>query len=337
MVDLTGYIDDDEVHILHATALAEAVDRHLEGDQENWDSLGISASIAGTECLRSLWYTLRWVKEPEVFEAKTLRIFETGNIWEDRIVRFLKATCENVWEVDQNGRQFKATLVHGWVRGKVDAVVKGVPGLDPEETLGCEMKSANKSNFNRIAKHGVRKGKLMHFVQLQLYLRYFGFARGLYVCACKDDERLHFEIIERDDAFLHVLLNNIENTVRSNFAPPRISEDPESFLCRFCDHIDLCHHGKAVERRTCRTCVHATPAMGSKLPSFDCVRHGMPVGPDDQKLGCASHLFLPELTNMEQIDVDEVEEVIKYRAEDGTVWIDLGGTGPLKKIGDSDF
>ena len=53
------------------------------------DHLG--ASIIGKSCERALWYDFRWVT-PSRFSGRLLRLFETGQLEEDRMVRNLRAT-----------------------------------------------------------------------------------------------------------------------------------------------------------------------------------------------------------------------------------------------------
>ena len=74
------------------------------------DHLG--ASIIGKSCARALWYDFRWIT-PARHSGRLLRLFETGQLEEDRLVRNLRATGATVLEVDpETGRQFRVEA-HG--------------------------------------------------------------------------------------------------------------------------------------------------------------------------------------------------------------------------------
>jgi hypothetical protein len=48
----------------------------------------------------------------------------------------------------------------------------------------------------------------------------------------------------------------------------------------------------------------------------------------EQREGCSSHLFIPELIDGEVVDASEVEETVTYRLRDGSIWVNgnKGGT-----------
>ncbi|HLT19976.1 MAG TPA: hypothetical protein VKZ96_11010, partial [Thermomicrobiales bacterium] len=66
------------------------------------DHLG--ASLIGKSCTRALWYDFRWAT-PARHSGRILRLFETGQLEEARLVRDLRATGATVLEVDpETGR-----------------------------------------------------------------------------------------------------------------------------------------------------------------------------------------------------------------------------------------
>jgi hypothetical protein len=88
------------------------------------DHLG--ASLIGKSCARALWYDFRWAT-PARHTGRILRLFETGQLEEARLVRDLRATGATVLEVDpETGRQFRVEA-HG---GQLTAenIVGGKPG-----------------------------------------------------------------------------------------------------------------------------------------------------------------------------------------------------------------
>jgi len=305
-----------------ATELLEAFATEGERDQENWDSLGVSAGQVGEECVRKLWYGFRWLVPAEIFKAKTMRIFETGNIWEDRIIAMFRATCREVWDVDSNGEQFKARLSNGFVRGKCDIVVRGVPGMPDDEVFIVEVKSMNQSGFNSTKKHGIRKAKPTYFGQIQVYLRHFNMKRGLLACVNKNTDEMHVEVVDRDDGYMNVKLANVQQVITSKSPPPRVSDKADGFMCRFCNFKEFCHESKRPARRTCRNCIHGTAVnCDNKYPIFQCGRTDTPMDTELQKTGCGYHLFEPSLMPGEIIATDEENETITYEI-DGKLWVD---------------
>lgn len=88
------------------------------------DHLG--ASLIGKSCSRALWYDFRWTT-PARHSGRILRLFETGQLEEARLVRDLRATGATVMEVDpETGRQFRVEAHGGHFGGSLDAVALGL-------------------------------------------------------------------------------------------------------------------------------------------------------------------------------------------------------------------
>lgn len=291
-----------------------AIYRAYEAEAEYWDSLGISVGEAGTECDRSLWYSFRWATPVERHSGKQLRLFQTGNIEEERLVADLGRTG-----VDVYGQQDRIRLVSGHVRGKCDGKAMGVVEAPKTEHL-CEFKSSNKVGFRQIVKHGCKEAKPLHFAQCQLGMHAFGLTRCLYLVVNKDSDELHSERIEYDFEYATRLLVRLERLIKTQNPPTRLSEDPEFFGCMFCRHKPVCHE-REMPRSTCRSCLHSTPEMGGD-GHWSCSRWAKPLSFDEQKAGCPAHLFIPAVVPGEQVDVDDEAETVTYRMPKGKLWID---------------
>lgn len=288
-----------------------------------WDSWGISVGEANADCDRALWYGFRWVTPLERHNGRTLRLFETGNLEEDRLVADLQRIG-----VDVYGQQDKIRLVDGHVRGKCDGKAMNVPEAPKTEHL-CEFKSSNAKGMREIIKKGCKEAKPLHYGQCQLGMHAFGLTRCLYLVACKDDDTLYAERIHYDAEFTLRLLARLERIINAATPPSRISEDPEFFGCRFCKHKPACHHG-AWARVTCRSCLHSTPEMGGDA-HWSCARWSKPLSIDEQKEACPAHLFIPELVPGRQLDVDEENETVTYELANGQTWVD--GEASKEKVG----
>lgn len=295
----------------------QAIYRAYEAEREHYDSLGISVGDIGQECDRALWYGLHWASQPEEIDGRKLSIFETGNIWEDRLVADLERIGVQVY-----GQQDRIRLVGNHVRGKCDGKAMGVIEAPRTEHL-LEFKSSKESDFNQIKKHGVEKAKPTHWGQLQLGMGMFGLTRALYVVVNKNTDERHSERVEFDPVYYARQLARAERIINTPEPPSRISEDPKFFGCMFCKHRGVCHD-RMWPRVTCRSCIHSTPTMDGDA-AWDCSRWSKPLSIDEQKAACDAHLFIPAMVPAEQIDVDEENEVIIYRLPNGDIYRDGAG------------
>ena len=306
--------------------LVDAIWKALEdqdAEKPIYTGYGVSASSLGYDCHRRLWYDLRWASPGERVPGRTLRIFERGNIEEDRVVDLLKLAGLDVQEVNPaTGRQWRFSLANGWIRGKADGVIlSGVPEA-PKAKHVLEIKSMKAADWRAIKKHGLFKKKPEHWHQLHSGMAGLNIDRGLYVASNKDTEevlyeRLHLNPEVADEKERTVLALSADDT-----PPARIADSIENFACRFCPHKAICHEAEPAPR-SCRSCIHHAMRTG---PNGHCTRHDVPTTPERQREGalCPTHLFTPGLVAGEQIDVDEAAEIITYAMQDGTEWADGG-------------
>ena len=276
------------------------------------DHLG--ASIIGKSCARALWYDFRWVT-PARHSGRLLRLFETGQLEEDRLVRNLRATGATVLEVDpETGRQFRVEAHGGHFGGSLDGVAIGL--LEAPKTWHVlEFKTHSAKSFADLTAKGVVLSKPQHAAQMQIYMHLTGITRAFYVAVCKDTDALHIERIEADGAMAERLLEKAGRVIFAQHPPARISEDPAWFECRFCDHHAVCH-GARFPAHHCRSCLHATPVEGG----WHCARHDRMESPADQRFACFQHLYIPDLVPGEVIDAGE--DFVTYRMTDNSIWTD---------------
>lgn len=294
-----------------------AIYKAYEEANEQWDSWGISVGELGTECDRALWYSFRWISQPEQIDGRKVSIFRTGDRWEEVMVSDLERIGVEVYDQQDRIRQ-----VHGFVRGKCDGKAMGIPEAPKTEHL-CEFKSSNDKNFKDIVKKGCRVSKPTHYTQCQIGMHHFGLTRCLYYVTNKNDDSRYVERIHYDADFCLRQLARAERIIFSDVPPSRVSDNPEFFGCRFCKHRDVCHEG-VQPRVTCRSCIHMQPEPGGDC-LISCARWSKPLSIDEQRASCPAHLYNPHLIDGEQIDVDEENESILYRMRDGSVWRDGGG------------
>lgn len=294
--------------------------------RQSWDSAGLSISSLGTECDRALWYEFRWAAEQTSHTGQRLRLFETGNREETRMLADLRSIGCEVSECDpKTGRQWKVFAAGGHLRGKLDGAALGVPEA-PKTWHVVEAKTHNAKNFRDLVKNGVEKSKPGHFAQCQLYMHLTGMTRALYLAHCKDDDALYAERLYHDAAWCARQVARVERIVRAASPPARLHEDPDSkaaFACGWCPAQEACHRG-AFARRNCRTCLHSTPVStpGDERGGWNCARHGKPLSYEEQRAGCPQHRYIPGVVPGEQFDCDEAAETVTYKRPDGSTWVD---------------
>ena len=284
-----------------------------EADREDGFRPHLGASQIGKSCERALWYDFRWAT-PARFPGRILRLFETGQLEEARIVRNLRRTGATVLEVDpETGRQWRVEAHGGHFGGSLDGVALGL--LEAPKTWHViEFKTHSAKSFRELVAKGVTQAKHQHWAQMQIYMQLTGITRALYVAVCKDDDDLHVERVRADAEAAERLLAKARRIIFAARPPSRISEDPRWWECRFCDHHEVCHQGAAAPA-TCRTCLHSSPVEGG----WSCARWEAMLDDAAQRRGCAKHLFIPDLVPGEVVDAGD--DHVVYRMPDGATWI----------------
>lgn len=295
-------------------ATLTAIQVALEAGHDDWESIGVPAGEIGVECDRAIWLAFRRASIPEHIDWRKRRIFERGNIEEERLLDLLAMIgCE---VTDQ---QAKVRGAGGHLRGKIDAQAIGLPDAPKTEHV-VECKSAKASSFAGLVKHKVKEAMPLHYATLQFYMFKRGLTRCLYMCSNKDTEDLHLERVDLDVEFAMRAEARIERIIAMEEPPPRLCTKRDDFRGAFCRQAAVCW-GEEPARVHCRTCMHSTPVMDGKA-GWDCARWSKPLGLEEQDEGCPAHLFIPALVAGEQIDADPDAETVTYRMANGEIWVD---------------
>jgi hypothetical protein len=258
----------------------DAIFAAYEADREDGRRPHLGASQIGKSCERALWYDFRWTT-PSRFPGRILRLFETGQLEEARLVKDLRRIGATVLEADpETGRQWRVEAHGGHFGGSLDAVALGL--LEAPKTWHVvEFKTHGLKSFRDLVAKGVADAKPQHWAQMQIYMHLTGLTRAMYVAVCKDTDDLHIERVRADGDAAERLLAKAGRVIHAPRPPARISEDPAWFECRFCDHHDLCH-GEAAAASNCRSCLHSTPVEGG----WHCVRNDWMLSPADERFPC---------------------------------------------------
>jgi hypothetical protein len=209
-----------------------------------------------------------------------LRLFETGHLQEDRIVRDLRRAGFAVWDKREDGTQYEFTDTTGHFITKVDGIIKDVPESEKPHVL--EVKTHNKNSFSGLVKKGVQDAKPTHYSQVQISMALGGFTRALYVAICKDDEQYYVERVKADENEQAKLKQKVIKLVEARLRPAGISDDGSSFGCKFCSMKAVCTK-EAEPLRHCRTCAMCTPGQEGK---WVCELNKHTLTMDEQRKGC---------------------------------------------------
>jgi hypothetical protein len=296
----------------------EAIDAHYAAKEKREQYRYLRGSEIGKPCERSIWYSFRWTDEPEQFDGRKLRLFQTGHIAEAALIDNLRSAGVTVAATDPlNGMQWRVTALEGHFRGHLDGILVGLIEAPKTEHL-LEVKTHNTKSFTELKKHGVNVSKPQHVVQMQAYMGLKGLTRAFYLAKCKDTDELYSERIDFDPVHFAAIMAKAERILKADEPPAKIDERPDYYLCRMCSRHAVCHEDKP-PLRNCRTCLHS---MTGPTGAWHCARHQIELTAQHQEAGCPHHLYLPGLVPGEQIDADETRETVTYRMADGSEWTD---------------
>lgn len=252
----------------------------------------LGASLIGRECARELWYNFHWATKPR-FEARILRLFNRGHLEEPRMVALLMMIGCEVWQVDENGKQFRIEGHGGHYSSAIDGVVRNLPDLPPGTACLTEYKTHNDKSFTKLTADGVVNAKWEHFVQMQQYMGKYGLQWALYMATNKNDDHIHAELLQFDSVVYARYHERAGSIIYAQDPPPKINNSPAFFKCKFCDQSKVCH-SKQVPERNCRTCMYSRPEQDGK---WYCNRPVFPDGggagellsKDAQEAGCPEY------------------------------------------------
>lgn len=243
----------------------------------------LGASGIGKECGRAIWYGFRWFQKAK-FGGRILRLFNRGHLEEARFIAILLTIGVQVYQQDEHGNQFRISDVGGHFGGSGDGVAINLPDLPQGVPALLEFKTHNDKSFQKLTQEGVRAAKFEHYVQMQMYMRKMGLGVALYGAVNKNDDALHFEIVQLDTATADQFLDRARVIVLHQEPPKKLNESAGWFGCRFCDYKPVCHLGAAPDLN-CRTCAYSEPRDDGK---WYCKQGAaeLTIGKERQLTGC---------------------------------------------------
>jgi hypothetical protein len=286
--------------------------------------LGMSA--IGRPCSRELWYGFRWCSKKD-FDAATLKRFEDGHRTEDLVADRLRlAPGVTLYTIDpRTGGQFGHKDIAGHFRGHMDGCIQGLLQA-PKRWHVWEGKATNEKKQSKLQKLKQEKGEKhalaewdeVYYSQGVLYMHYSGMDRHYLTCDSPGGRTTVSVRTNANPAAAKALIEKARRIIQSPEPLAKISDRPDWYQCRWCDHHAVCHEGQ-IPQASCRTCAHATPEMQGdgrwSCARFDC---DLPVDVQRQGDQCPAHVFIPALMPWPAVDADEAAGWIEYQKQDGT-------------------
>ena len=159
------------------------------------------------------------------------------------------------------------------------------PADIPQGWGGLEFKTANEKSFKDIEKKGVLSSKPEHYNQMQVYMHKLGVRWCLYMAVNKNNDDLYAEIIMYKREVAEYYIDRAYAIIPATTPPPRITEDPSWFACRWCDFKEQCHKD-ALPQKNCRSCAYAAPILEGQEGDWLCHRFRNVIPKDFMPQGC---------------------------------------------------
>jgi len=298
-------------------ALRQQMVRDFEPSQRTY----LGGSVIGRDCERQLWQDFRWVLQG-IPDADTIARFSDGHSSEEVIGKRLNAIPGlTLWTHNKDGKQFGYEAVGGHVRMHIDGVIKGLI-QDQDNVYLWEAKCVNERKFRSLQKkkeagesNALENWDGTYFAQAQLYMGVTKLTRHYLTVATPGSRDLMSCRTDFQPKVYEWLLKKAERVVFSPTPLAKISNKPDYYQCRWCTYSDNCH-GEKVARVNCRTCAHVTPKADG---TWHCDFHDNKLTIKKQRVGCSSHLLIPDLIPFGQVTgMNKEENKIAYQTEAGT-------------------
>lgn len=307
-----------EQHMMPKTI--EAIYQHYKDKRKNEHRPHLGGSQIGNECDRALWYQFRHAWSPN-FDGRLLRLFETGDREEDRIVANLRAVGVTVWEKDPDtGKQVRFESCGGHFALSLDGVGEGFPESKKPHTL--EFKTMNDKNFKALKNMGLEKSKPIYWAQCQVGMLLSGLDRCYFFAVNKNTDDMYGERIKLDKREAEALIDRAERIIFAQQPPSRLTEEASDWRCKFCPYWAVCH-GCKIPEVNCRTCCHVTPEQDG---TWTCARGKTPEP-------CEEHLYIPMMMPKDIEMTDAADDWVEYTDLDsGEIFRNNGNSHEIFKM-----
>jgi len=238
---------DYNSHSTLADRFVDLIDRAIDANaaqEKRREYLGGSA--IGEPCARRLQYEYRNAPKDEgaSFEPRTRRIFHRGHQGEEWMAEWIRAARFDLKTHKPSGHQFGFEDCDGRFKGHIDGVIIGGPDGFKYPAL-WENKVLGAKGFNQIKRHGVAKAYPKYAAQVATYQAYMQLAENpaFFTALSADTMEIHLELMEFNQPLAQESIDKAARVISATDygeTLPRITDDPNSFACRFCPFFAVC-------------------------------------------------------------------------------------------------
>jgi hypothetical protein len=131
-------------------------------------------------------------------------------------------------------QQFLFSTHRGHFGGSNDGLVAAfADNLEGPGNLEC--KTHGEKSFALVKAKGVLSAKLEHYVQMQVYMKFFELKWSLYIAVNKNTDEWYADIVHYKPEVADAYDDRAGKLVAADQPPQRITEDPSWWECKFCD------------------------------------------------------------------------------------------------------
>jgi len=206
--------------------LKELIDQFYLDKQKDKGQHHFYITDAG-KCARAIFFKFKNVPRKEI-EANILRLFDHG----DHIHQLIMKPLLSVREIHVVASEVNIPPQE-LVSGRADAII----------STGKDMYVLDIKSMNSMIFRSLTEPKEENIDQLQLYLHYFKIPKGILLYVNKDNQELkEFVIVYDKKRALDLLasLKDLKDKIDSQIIPPRLSDYPENWQCRYCQFKEVC-------------------------------------------------------------------------------------------------
>jgi hypothetical protein len=154
-----------------------------------------------------------------------------------------------------------------------------------ENPFLLEMKTHNTKSFIHYLDKGLIKSKPQHYDQMSSYGYHMNLQYGIYFPENKNDDDIQVTVLKLDWERAKDLERKAQEIITTKEPPPRISDNPSYFECKFCAFLDICHYEKQ-PIKNCRSCRMSTPVEGA---NWHCSRYDQIIPSEFIINGCENY------------------------------------------------
>lgn len=206
----------------------------------------LGGSAIGEPCLRRLQLDYQGHPKDEGadFEPRIRRIFYRGHQCEDWAAQWIRDAGFEL-NTHKNGKQFGFEDCDGRFKGHADGVIVSGPSGFAYPAL-WEHKTLGVKGFNQLKRHGIAKAYPKYAAQVATYQAYFQLAENpaFFTALCADTMEIYLNLVPFNLELAQQCSDKAAKVLAAcdhGEVLPKASDDPASFVCRFCPYKESCH------------------------------------------------------------------------------------------------